>query len=228
MGRPPKVDHIKQNFLKEIAAAEELVRAIRSFSGGINQAGPRGIHPQYVRQVVELAFMGVVASWEEFLERILVRYLAGAKSSTGYSPIFNSAKAKDIPHAYVLLSNRSTYDPTRNYLKVTDPDDLEEMASRFFSNHPFSIAVNYAVYLRHASVIRNKVAHSSRKCTAQFKKTALDLNQGTDGKLKQGYSPGNLLMARATQPFVQTSPSAETYFDEFMSLYRWLASALVP
>jgi len=70
--RRPKVDHTKAQLMREIGSARVLVDKISAVQQQVNPRAPAGLHPKQVREVVELAFMGLVASWEEFLEQSIV------------------------------------------------------------------------------------------------------------------------------------------------------------
>ena len=228
-GRPPEVDHVKNAFLSEIKSAEELVKKINKLKGGINPGGKDGLHPKYVRQVVELAFMGVVASWEEFLERALVRYLAGAKTKTGYAPTPKFGKAKNIEHSYQIISGNSKFDNEKDYLKVNDPKWVANIADFHFSAHGFSDVKLKGDLLGHATSIRNRVAHSSEKCRADFKATAIHFLAPVNGKLTNGYGPGDLLMSPVARHFGQQAIQAgKTHFDAYVDLYKNLATKVVP
>lgn len=228
-GRPPEVDHVKAALLKELRAAEELVSKINSFKGGINPNGTPGLHPKYVRQVVELAFMGAVSSWEEFLEHALVRYVAGAKTKTGYSPAPKFGRANSIEHAYQVLSVNPKFDKSKDYLKVSDPKWVTNTADFLFSTHGFGDVKGKSQLLGHANAIRNRVAHSSHKCRFKFKVTALDFLQPPSGKLTKGYGPGDLLMAKVVGHFGQSVVQAQkNHFEAYMDLFRQLADKVVP
>lgn len=228
-GRPPEVDHVKKTFFKEIKAAEDLVAKILQFKGGINPVGTIGLHPKHVRQVVELAFMGVVASWEEFLEMSLVRYVAGAKTGTGYRPTPKFGRATSIEHAYQVLSNNPKFSPRKDYLKVTDPNWVTNQADFLFSAHGFGDVKIKGALLGHASSIRNRVAHSSEKCRADFKVTAIHFLMPATGSLKQGYGPGDLLVAPVSRHFGQPAiQSQSTHFSAFAELYKSLADTIIP
>lgn len=228
-GRPPEVDHVKASLLTELRAAEELVSKINSFKGGINPNGTPGLHPKYVRQVVELAFMGAVSSWEEFLERALVRYVAGAKTNTGYSPTPKFGRANSIEHAYQVLSANPKFDKNKEYLKVSDPKWVTNTADFLFSKHGFGDVKVKSQLLGHANSIRNRVAHSSYKCRTDFKTTALDFLQPSNGKLTKGYGPGDLLMGKVVRHFGQPVVQAQkNHFEAYMDLFRQLADKVVP
>lgn len=228
-GRPPEVDHVKAAFITEMKSAEDLVNKINQFKGGINPGGKKGLHPKYVRQVVELAFMGVVASWEEFLERSLVRYIAGAKTKAGYSPTPKFGRAKNLEHAYQVISGNSKFNNEKDYLKVNDPKWVTNIAEFHFSAHGFSDVKSKSDLLGHATAIRNRVAHSSEKCRADFKATAMHFLAPANGKLTNGYGPGDLLMATVTRHFGQPVIQAgKTHFEAYLDLYKQLAGKVVP
>ena len=228
-GRPPEIEHVKSAFLSEIKAAEDLVSKINTFKGGINPNGTPGLHPKYVRQVVELAFMGTVASWEEFLERALVRYAAGAKTKNGYAPTPKFGRAHSIEHAYQVLSGNPKFDKNKDYLKVSDPKWVTNTADFLFSTHGFGELKTKSQLLGFASTIRNRVAHSSDKCRSDFKITALEFLQPQNGKLTKGYGPGDLLMAKVLRHFGQSAVQTQkTHFEAYMELFKILAGKIVP
>lgn len=83
-GSKPQLNPCKNAFLAELNAATSLVGAVHAVPSSVKPSARPTLHPKYKVQVVELAFMGVVAAWEEFLEATLVRYVAGAKTTSGY------------------------------------------------------------------------------------------------------------------------------------------------
>lgn len=228
-GRPPEVDHVKSTFLSELKAAEDLVEKINCFKGGINPNSVPALHPKHVRQVVELAFMGTVASWEEFLERALVRYVAGAKTKAGYAPTPRFGRANSLKHAYQVLSGNPKFDSDKDYLKVNDPKWVTNSADFLFSAHGFGDVKAKSQLLGYATSIRNRVSHSSDKCRADFKSTALAFLQPQSQKLAQGYGPGDLLMAKVDRHFGQlTVQAGKTHFEAYMDLFKQLAAKVVP
>jgi hypothetical protein len=228
-GRPPEIDHVKAAFLRELQAATDLGTKVRGFIGGINPTGRNGLHPKHVRQVIELAFMGAVASWEEFLERALVRYVAGAKTKAGYAPTPKFGRAKSIKHAYQVLSGNPKFDQQKDYLKVTDPKWVTNIADFLFSCHGFGDVKAKADLLGHATSIRNRVAHSSEKCRADFRDTAIHFLAPQNGKLIQGYGPGDLLMAKVARHFDPPVVRAgKTHFEAYVDLFQTLAAKVVP
>lgn len=228
-GRPPKVVHVRDFFIAEIDSARVLVSAIDSLPRKVHPRIQVGINPKHVRQVVALAFMGVVAAWEEFLQRSLVRYLAGAEASANYSPTLKYGRADTIGHAYELLSQDANYDPAKHYLKVSEPRWVWRTADFFFSAHPFGVLTNQADLLKNANKIRHRIAHDSEKCKADFKDAALWFMQPANGKLTQGFGPGALLLQTAHRNFGPRLNQANlSHFEAYMRVFDSLARTIVP
>lgn len=228
-GRPAKVDHVRDAFLEECKKAEALVAAIRALPRKVNASKKPGIHPKYSDQVIGLAFMGLIASWEEFIERSLVRYLTGATTGSNYQPHLKAGRANTIGHAYKLLSMNPNYNPNNFYLKVTNVSWVKKVADFYFSKHPFECLHNNNDLLKHASHIRNRIAHDSTKCKADFKATALHFLQPANKMLTQGYGPANLLMAPVQRHFGQAAINQQlTHLAAYVDLLRSLARKIVP
>ena len=173
--------------------------------------------------------MAVVASWEEFLEDSLVRYVAGAKTASSYRPTPKFGLASNISHAYQIVSQNSTYDQQRDYLKVTDPNWVRNSASFIFKVHTYNCLQTKTDLIKHASAIRNRVAHSSEKCRADFRSTALHFLQPASGKLAQGYGPGKLLLTPVQRHFGQPAvQQGLTHFEAYLRMYEALAQQIVP
>ena len=202
MARPLKTAHLRDNLLADIASAETLVTQVRSLAN-IHPGGPvRSLHVKHVYRVVELAFMGVVAEWEDFIEQTFVRYLAGAESGNGYKAPLKIGAARDMLHSYALLSRDANYDPAKHYLRFSDPAWTVTHADFFFTGGaPYATVRTNMARLREANLIRNRVAHSSKKCKEEFKQVALSYTNPGGTNLWQGYRVGNLLSANATRHF---------------------------
>lgn len=229
MGRPAKVDHVREAFLSEIDSAISLVTTVKALPVRTRPSNNPGIHPKYVGQVFELAFMGLVASWEEFVERSLVRYLTGARTNGGYKPTLKAGKADTIQHAYELLSLDPNYKPERSYLKVSDPRWVCKVADFYFSRHSYSILQNSSDLIKHANSIRNRVAHDSTKCKSDYKATAIHFLQPANGQLKPGYGAAALLQAPVQRHFGQPAiQQNKTHFEAYCDFFKDLAEKIVP
>lgn len=231
-GRPPKVDHIREAFLRSIVSAISLYDSVLKV-GGINPKtpGPR-LHTQHVRRVVELAFLGVVGNWEEFLEQTLVRYIAGAICNNGYRPNLRLGPASGIPHAYQLISGDPKFDPSKQYIGLSSPQTVITLAELYLEDGcPYSSIMqeNRARFIAAIS-LRNRVAHTSTKSREDFKKVARSfLGRGNNGRLTQGYRAGDLLVDTAKRHFGTSVANGQlTYFQAYMELFQRLALVVVP
>jgi uncharacterized short protein YbdD (DUF466 family) len=223
-GRPHKVEHVRKAFLDHIESAKSLVDVALKLERVNTGTGP-GLHSKHVRRVVELAFMGIVAAWEEFVEQTMVRFLCGAKA--GGLPTLRITGCQKIVHAYQLISGDPDYDRDRRHLNWSSPDQILKKAGLFFEcggtyTGPLR---KYKDKLLQASLIRNRVAHSSSKARTQFIKTAKELRESQ--KLSQGYRVGDLLLENPEKrPWV--SLRGNNYFEKFASIYEDLARTIVP
>ncbi|MDX5433502.1 MAG: hypothetical protein LPK20_08030 [Halomonas sp.] len=227
MAAKSKVAHIKRTLVGEIIRAQNMTHAVQALPRWSPQNTINTIHTKHVNQIIELAFMGMVSAWEEFLEASLVRYMTGAQAANGYCPTPKYGRAKDLNHAYEILSHDPDYKRSKDYLKVTEPRGVWRTADFFFSAHPYGALNGKEGLIRHASAIRNRVAHNSEKCKQSFKTTACALL--ATKQLTSGYQPGTLL----TTPIQRAFPASYvarglSHFDAFAELYEDLAKIIVP
>lgn len=230
-GRPPKTAHVRESFLAASSSSSDLVKAISRLSGiNPNSQCPR-LHTEQARRVIELAFLGLVSAWEEFLEQSFVRYLAGAKADQGYSPDLRMGKASDIAHAYHLISGDPNFDPARNYAKFGDQNWVIAISKNYFAlGAPYATVLHANIDpLQHAVKLRNRVAHNSSKSREDFIKSAkIHLNIPADGKLKQGYTVGDLLMSPADRIFGQEARDKNlNFFQAYNARLRTMATKIV-
>lgn len=231
-GRPPQVGHVRDRFFSATLSAKNLVEAASGLAAiHPNTDGPK-LHPEQCRRIVELAFLGVVAAWEEFLEQTFVRYLAGAASDDGYSPQFRLGKASSIEHAYHLISGDPAYDPNRSYSKFGDPKWVIAIAKNYFvQGAPFATRLTPQLQiLQEAIRIRHRVAHNSSKSREDFKRSArLHLGLGQAAPLRRGYSVGDLLTTEAQHLFGKhVNDKRRRYFDAYVLRLTKLAKEISP
>lgn len=231
-GRAPKVGHVRDSFLAASVSAKDLVVAVSQLAAiHPNTQGPR-LHPEHKRRVVELAFLGMISAWEEFLEQSFVRYLAGAKADDDSAPALRVGKAASIEHAYHLISGDPEYDPTRNYSKFSDPKWVIAISKNYMElGAPYATKLHANLQvLQEAVRLRNRVAHNSGKSREDFKRSArthLGLPEGAG--LTQGYGVGDLLVSPAIRLFgQQATQSGWTYFQAYYARLRRLAKDIAP
>jgi hypothetical protein len=230
MGRPPRVDHLRDWFLGSIDSAEWLVDAVKPLSAFNPATQQRSLHPKHVYRIVELAFLGLVATWEEFLESTFVRYLAGAQSDNGYKPAARVGYTKNIEHSYQVISGNPAYDVESDFLKFSDAKWTMGQARIYFeAGRPYATYLGSKLdRLSDAAVLRNRVAHSSDKARADFYRVALNFLAPPTGQLTQGFGVGELLMSEAVRHFGQlAAQNHQSFFKAFAEMYRTLANSIV-
>ena len=231
-GRPPQVDHVRESFLRASSSARDLVRAVGQVSAIRQNPNCPTLHPEQARRVVELAFLGLVSAWEEFLEQTFVRYLAGAKAASGFTPALRLGKASTIAHSYHLISGDPDFDPSRNYSKFGEPKWVIAIAKNYFAlGAPYATCLQpHLDPLQHAIKLRNRVAHSSTKCREDFKKTArVHLGLQPNVGVGQGYGVGDLLLEPAQRIFGQEAVAKNwNYFQAYNARLRAISRRIVP
>jgi hypothetical protein len=230
-GRPPKVDHVREGFLYQIEVAENLESAVKPLMA-IHPGAARSLHPKHVYRTIELAFMGVCAAWEDFLEATMVRYLAKAETDSGYEPLLRVGNCLSISHAFEVLSGKPGYDPEEQFMTWTNPVSVTKLAEVFFiKGAPFKTPLTRECNrLKQAVKIRNRVAHASEKCKTDFRKAANTVRQlQVDKPLGRGFSVGELLNLPAGAFFGAHIPAQNiTIFAAYMEVFKQLAEDIVP
>ncbi len=227
-GRPVKVDHIREEFLRALSSADSIVEAVVQLEG-FNPQVARILHPKHVRRVVELAFLGAVAAWEEFVENSFVRYLAGAKCSNGFAPTLRLGAARSLSHAYHVISGNPDYDPSSDYLKFSEASWTIRTSKIYFDEgRPFAPHLSAKLdRIKDAAKLRNRVAHASTKCREDFRNVAVAFLQPASGALTQGYRVGDLLLSPAIRHFGPHVHN-QNYYSAFIAMFRALAVQIVP
>ena len=228
MAKPLKTDQLRKNLLADISSAEALVTKVRSLANIHPGGDPRSLHIKYVYRVVELAFMGVVAEWEDFIEQTFIRYLSTGVSGSGYSPPHKIGKSKDMQHSYAMLSHDTNYDPAKHYLRFSDPAWTVSQAEFFFDGGaPYGTIRTNMARLKDANKIRNRVAHGSKKCKADFKAVALAYTNPAGNTLSSGYRVGNLLSSSADRHFGAAARNGD-YLQAFFNMFKTMAGDICP
>lgn len=152
-------------------------------------------HPRVASKIVGLAFLSMVSAWEEFAEQLFYRYMIGGATESGYAPKLRLGPCDSIRHAIEVLSGSSRH--SDRFGKWNDFAWVLEKASIFFvKGTPFSaVPTLFRERLSDAQIVRNRVAHSSAKARAQFRRLAnRTMGSAEDSRLPRGFSPGRLLI----------------------------------
>lgn len=225
-----KVQHIRDEFLYQIDVARNFERAIRSVAAKYPILDT-GLKPNEVYRAVGLAFMGVCAAWEDFVEGAMIRYLVNARTTKGYSPVLRVGTCASLAHAYQVLSGKPHYDPDEHYMSWTNPVAVVRLAEVYFADGaPFKLPLlRETDRLKQSVKIRNRVAHASPNCKAQFKQAANVIRQRDKGKsLGKGFRVGELLSETAGPFFGSYAKADAAIFEAYMSMFETIASEIVP
>jgi hypothetical protein len=226
-GRPPEVNSARTSFIEVIDQANRLYAVIKPFCDmSIKSISHKQIHPKQANRFLGLAFLSVLAGWEEFVEVSFIRYLAGSKTRNGYAPKMRIGGCESIGHAYEILSGQLNFDPTRKYTNWTSFQSVIDKAKLFFVNgEPYSLVTSQEIeIINNANKVRNRVAHGSQKCKAEFRNVALTmLNRRV---LHQGFDVGMLLLSSPTTQF-STSTQVD-FFMAYIEFFEGLRDRLVP
>jgi len=232
MPRTPALTTVIKSFEQTLESAEQLYLAVKPFADGTWDAinGWEPLYPGQATRVVALAFLQAVTGWEDLVEAVFVRYLAGSSSPNGYRPSLRLAPAKSLSHAFQLASGEPTYDSSRHYIVWNRWRAVEDRAKVFFeAGRPFTNVTDHEKQRLAASiVIRNRIAHNSAKCKRDFVGLAKEhLGLSADDHLPQGFSVGKLLLTSSSRLF---GPGAQTrpYIEHYLEVLRKASQRLCP
>ena len=223
-GRSVSVVTVKSELIYQVKSSLGLFHSITPFS---SIRGP--IHPKNAKRVIGLGFLAMTAAWEDYLEGIFVRYMAGANFPSGVSPRLRVGACFNLSHAYEVYTSKPNFNRESTPLSFSNFGEVVKRATIFFIGaEPFSkVSPQYRDRLADASVIRNRVAHSSRKARNDFRTVALQhLGRRSSGNLGRGFDVGSLLLA---PPNIRFAGSAEpTTFEAYADMFLTLADLLAP
>lgn len=226
----PNLASRKSEFVSVLDSSEGLFKAMTPYITGSYVPRNSPVHRKQAERIVALAFMSVVAAWEEYVIDSFLRYLCGARSPSGYSPALRLGACKDLSHATDVLSGQSEFNIEKNFLSMNSWEKVISSAKIYFAGgSPFSaLDQNDAAILLKAVAIRNRVAHKSPKCRAQFLNAArAHIGVAQNNPLPQGIDPGRLLTTEVTHIFPITSPP-QRYYEAYSAWFRAKANTLVP
>jgi hypothetical protein len=229
MANRPELTNVVNTLLTSVVSARKLFSAVIVFTdkGKTYDAihGWEPLHPAQARRVVALAFMNIVSAWEFFIESTFIRYMAGARSPAGYQPQLRAGRCASLKHAGQLIKANMDFDFESNYLVWSSWSTVTNRAKLFFDHgRPFtSLSSVNVTHLKHAFIIRHRVAHASTKARSEFVKVA-KLHTRTS-TLRQGYDVGNLLLEK---PALFRHSKERSYFEAYLDLFVDLANLIAP
>jgi hypothetical protein len=229
--KPPSAEKAREDFEYQLDVAQRIVTTVSALRA-VNPTPTKPLHIKYVDRIVELAFMGAIASWEDFLEGCLVRYMTGAVSKNGYAPVLRLGPCDTVDHAYDVLSGEYDFNPAVKYMTWTNPKQIASLAKVFLKKGtPFAeVMIGAKDQLTTASKLRNRTAHASAKCRAEFAAAANRLRMHAKGtKLGKGTTVGSVLLESAGAFFGKPVPAAKvTVFTAYINLFSAAAQFIAP
>jgi hypothetical protein len=162
--------------------------------------------------MLELSFLRIFATWEDFLEETFIRYMCRGKTASAYCPKCY-ATPTSMEHALAILKG------SRPFASWTSPSEIRERAKLFFKGgEPYENAVASAAReLEEMRQIRNSVAHRSGSAWDQFQ----DMARKNLGYRPRGLSPGSFLATSGPAP-------GKRFFEFYCDTIIALAGLIVP
>ncbi len=226
----PKLQTAKDDFIDVLDSSDGLLAAVRPFlEGSYQQAAGEAIQRKQAERILALAFMASVAAWEEFVLGAFIRYMVGVAAPSGYKPTLRLGACGTLNHALEVVSGKADFNIEKRYISWKGWDDVLSSAKVYFrQGAPFDRLTAADIdHLKDATSIRNRVAHKSPKCIAQFVATAKKhMGVAAANPLPQGTDPGRLLASQVTHLF--TDVPNQTYYEAYSAWLRRLANLLVP
>lgn len=209
------------NAMNVYVNAEKLLN--KKFFESIN--GYEVFSPKEAKNIISMAFFQVVVKWEILIENIFIRYVAGAKSPSGKSPKLLLNSAKNLEHSYKIISGKHNFKPENDHINFGDWNKTCEAAKVFFEKgEPFTSLTKEEINcLKEIKIIRNRIAHSSKKCKNQFKKLAIE-----KGIMRRGLTAGDFLVYKKEfkrQLFTEKVP--KTYFTYYLDTMAGIRGKLI-
>jgi hypothetical protein len=212
---PLGVQHCLIDFEDNIDKALQLVSDSENYRI-ITQTGQLSrISVRQKELFASLALLRMHLAWEDYIENVFLRYICGARTSTGYSPTLLSPSTPNLRTASTILLGRN------NYLNWS-PTNIESRARQFFRlGEPFISTINISRNaLQEISTIRNRFAHRSESAYLEFE----IIVRNALGFMPRGINSGRfLLMNDPANPH-----SHIRFIDKYATILRVSAGNIVP
>ena len=232
MSRTVSISSVKKDFIKRVESSVALVKISKQNQSSRNGDG---LKQKHVEQIMGLAFMSIIAAWEDFLEGCMVRYLKGRIVNPPNVVKSKLGELSGLDMAYKIIGGFS-FERKKEYLKFSDLKSVKQMAEVYFIIHPFSPTDHEINLVKYMSIIRNRIAHNSEKARLEFNSVSKKfLNLEKSANLPQGWSVGVLLSRQPSTP-VFTNSQVKNFkqakisnnFEAFIFILKELANKFAP
>jgi len=228
---------VRKVFEKTISTALKIYWPVRNNCvWDYESFNERDFHPVVAYKILGLTFLSIFTAWEDYLENSFLRYLAGAKSESLYSPKLRIGKCINVAHARQVLTGVMSIDEATRFMKWNDYDWVLTRAKIFFQKgQPYSLVPSiFQERLRDAQIIRNRVAHSSSKCKNQFRRmTNKNIGASPNSTMCHGFSPGRYLVCSPEIVFDKSWVDSKDcfwgdIFEGYIHMFTELTNLITP
>lgn len=224
--RPTTFNTTKNDWTADSNRAEDLFNRSLSL-----RTGARRLRAKQANLVQGLAFMRLCHAWEDYLESSLLRYVVGVASGVAPVPTLNPACSRtSLDRAFQVLSGGRA--STNYYLQLSQWSQIQALSNRVFAtNDPYAFlyAPPYSDAITQAVALRNRVAHSSAKCQAEYKRVVNLLRGSAAGtSLGQGCSVGEFCAETLVAARLPGSAAGTRTFAQFKSFFDHCVGRITP
>lgn len=193
-------------------------------------------HPNVAAKIIGLAFLSMIAAWEDFISQAYLGYLCGYPSPNGSSPVLRIGKCQNKSHALLVAAGDPNYREAERKVRWGNIRWVKALSIiHFTSSNPFSRITESEIYWIELGVtMRNRVAHNSEKSKSNFKDAMNKLfSEPKNSPLPSGYSPGQfLILLTDSLPKLKELSTDEQHwgdvFEGYTSLFVRLSNKLCP
>jgi hypothetical protein len=229
VGRPPRIATDRRNFDAVRISSDNLVAAIRPYLSIPYNDKSQPLRRKQAERIVSYSFMTLMGGWEDLVQLTYLKYLVGAESPNGTRPVLIVTSKATLLDAARFVTGKPCFDPNEHYLKwATWNKTVRDANNHFQSGMPFSsVTLSDRALLGYAQSIRNRVAHRSKKCIANFLASARPhLGLPHNATLPQGTDAGRLLCATVTHLF--PANLSQIYYEAYSDLLYRLSRIIAP
>jgi hypothetical protein len=129
----------------------------------------RQLKVNQLEALYEAGFLRIFAAWEDYLEEVLVHFMAGYRTN-GYNP---AAAPGSALHNTLQLARASLFQ-NRTFLLWHDPQAVVQRAQRHLVACPVEVQLaGRLARLAAMAAVRHRIAHSSRDSRLRFSAAAV-------------------------------------------------------
>ena len=212
------VQHCLQDFTQSVPDSLDLAKEAQYFRVIQPDGSHRHIGIRRVELFAGIALLRIHMAWETFLENVFVRYMCGATSATGFTPVLLLAPKPTIEAAMGELLGQN------QYLNWTPLNTVTWAKLYFAHGEPFNTAINAVTQtLDDISVVRNRLAHRSEFATSNFRSVVLRAF-GYIPRIPRGMNAGRFLLT--INP--SSSASSPTFLEFYANTLLGAGLSIVP